>query len=58
MADNVLEARDGYLYTNGEKFSNIIRLGINDNKDNWKEITLTEVETLQNIEQEGDNDGE
>lgn len=58
MANNVLEARDGYFYTNGETFSNIIRLGINDNKDNWREVTLTEAETLQNIEQEGDNDGE
>lgn len=56
--DNVLVARDGYFYTNGETFSNIIRLGINDNKDNWREITLTEAEALQNIEQEGDNDGE
>mgnify|MGYP005608734401 CR=1 FL=1 len=37
--DNVLTAREGYVYTNGETFSTVIRLGINDNADNWHEIT-------------------
>jgi hypothetical protein len=52
--DNVLIAREGYVYTNGITFASIIRLGINDNKDNWREIAIEEAETLQNIEQEGD----
>lgn len=47
---NVLIAKDGYVYTNGETFSNVIRLGINDNADNWHEITEEEAERLQNIE--------
>ena len=28
--NNVLIAKEGYVYTNGEAFSNIIRLGCND----------------------------
>ena len=48
--DNVLTAREGYVYTNGETFSNVIRLGINDNADNWYEITEAEAERLQNTE--------
>lgn len=37
--DNVLIARDGYIYTNGETYAYTIRLGKNDSKDNWYEIT-------------------
>lgn len=48
--DNVLTAREGYVYTNGETFSNVIRLGIYDNADNWYEITEEEAERLQNTE--------
>lgn len=48
--DNVLIAKDGYVYTNGETFSTVIRLGINDSADNWHEITEEEAERLQNIE--------
>lgn len=48
--DNVLIAREGYVYTNGETFSNVIRLGINDNADNWYEITEEEAECLQNTD--------
>lgn len=51
--DNILIAKEGYVYTNGETFAGVIRLGINDNKDNWREITLTEAESLQNLYQEG-----
>lgn len=47
---NVLTAKEGYVYTNGETFSNVIRLGINDNADNWHEITEEEAERLQNTE--------
>lgn len=45
--DNVLIAKEGYVYTNGETFSTIIRLGINDSADNWHEITEEEAEHLQ-----------
>lgn len=48
--DNVLTAREGYVYTNGETFSTVIRLGINDSADNWHEITEEEAERLQNEE--------
>lgn len=48
--DNVLMAKEGYVYTNAETFSTVIRLGINDNADNWHEITEAEAERLQNIE--------
>lgn len=44
---NVLTAREGYVYTNGETFSTVIRLGINDSADNWHEITEEEAERLQ-----------
>lgn len=43
MDNNVLIAKEGYVYTNGETFSNIIRLGINDSADNWHEITEEEM---------------
>lgn len=48
--DNVLIAKEGYVYTNGETFSNIIRLGINDSADNWHEITDEEAEAQQKVE--------
>ena len=44
--DNVLTAKEGYVYTNGETFSTVIRLGINDSADNWHEITEEEAERL------------
>ena len=44
---NVLTAREGYVYTNGETFSTVIRLGKNDSADNWHEITEEEAERLQ-----------
>lgn len=50
--DNVLIARDGYVYTNGETFANIIHLGINDSADNWYEITDAEAQVLQETETE------
>lgn len=48
--DNVLIAKEGYVYTNGETFSNIIRLGINDSADNWHEIPDAEAQALQKVE--------
>jgi hypothetical protein len=44
---NVLTAKEGYVYANGETFSNVIRLGKNDSADNWHEITEAEAERLQ-----------
>lgn len=53
--DNVLIAREGYYYTNGETFSTIIRLGKNDSRDNWWEITKEEKEQAEaETEQGGD----
>lgn len=49
---NVLTAKEGYVYTNGETFSTVIRLGINDSADNWHEITEEEAEQMQNEELE------
>ena len=49
---NVLTAREGYVYTNGETFSTVIRLGKNDSADNWHEITEEEAERLQSAETE------
>ena len=47
---DVLIARDGYYYTNGETFSTIIRLGKNDSPDNWHEVTEAEKEQIENTE--------
>ncbi len=47
---NVLIAKEGHVYTNGETFSNIIRLGKNDSAENWHEITDEEAQTLQESE--------
>lgn len=41
--DNVLIAKEGYVLTNGETYSSIIRLGKNDSADNWHEVDETEV---------------
>lgn len=53
---NVLTAREGYVYTNGETFSTVIRLGKNDSVDNWHEITEEEAERLQSEETPTDNE--
>lgn len=47
---NILVAKEGYVFTNGETYSNIIRLGVNDTADNWYEITDAEAQALQEIE--------
>lgn len=44
---NVLIAKEGYIYTNGETFGYTIRLGANDSVDNWHEITEEEYATIQ-----------
>lgn len=45
--DNVLIAKEGYIYTNGETYAYIIRLGVNDSADNWYEIPETEYQARQ-----------
>lgn len=52
--DNVLQADEGMTLTNGEAFGKVVYLGINDDKNNWKEITDIEAEELQKIEEELD----
>ena len=52
--DNMLKANEGMTLTNGEAFGKTIYLGINDDKNNWKEITDIEAEELQKIEEELD----
>ena len=52
--DNVLKADEGMTLTNGEAFGKTIYLGINDNKNNWREITDVEAEELQKVEEELD----
>ncbi len=48
MQNNVLTAREGYIYTNGETFGYTIRLGANDSADNWHEVPEDEYENLLN----------
>lgn len=38
-----IEADEGYVLTNGETYSKLIYLGINDSPDNWHEIPEDEV---------------
>ena len=38
----VLEADEGKILTNGEIFSTVVYLGVNDSSENWKEITEEE----------------
>ena len=49
--DNILIARKGYIYTNGETFGDIIYLGICDSADNWWEITEEEHKALLELEE-------
>lgn len=44
---DILTSKKGYVYTNGETSSNIIRLGVNDKSENWREITDEQAKTLQ-----------
>lgn len=47
LDNNVLTAKEGYIYTNGETYAKVIRLGVNDSKDNWYEITEAEYNEMQ-----------
>ena len=52
--DNILIAKDGYVYTNGETFGKVVYLGINDSADNWHEIIDEEAEVwhIENIQEQ------
>ena len=50
--DNVLIAKDGFVYTNGETYSNVIRLGVNDSADNWHEVPEEEVQIVEEPQDE------
>lgn len=46
----ILRARDGYIYTNGEIYGKLIFLAIGEDKNNYYEITTEEF--LKKIEEE------
>lgn len=48
--DNVLTAKEGYIYTNGDTYAYTVRLGINDSAENWYEITEEEYQEIINNE--------
>ena len=52
---NVLIAKEGFVYTDGETFASVIRLGVNDSAENWHEITEEEAQALQETEIGGES---
>lgn len=54
----ILTAREGYVYTNGETFASVIRLGINDSVLNWYEIPDEEVQTIEKSDIQNFSGGE
>lgn len=51
-----LKAREGYVWTNGELFSECVYLSDLETPDDWEEIT--EIEAMQRQESEGMNNDE
>lgn len=47
--DNILTAKEGYIYTNGDTFGYNVYLGIYDSPDNWWEITEEEYQALKEV---------
>ena len=45
-----LTASDGNYLTNGDIYSKEVYLGVNDEPENWREITAKEAEELQAVE--------
>ena len=41
-----LIAKEGMILTNGEAYGTTVYLGVNDNRENWHEITLSEYERI------------
>ena len=50
--DNVINAKEGFILTNGEVYANSVQLGKYDKEENWYEITLDEYEDILFKEQE------
>jgi hypothetical protein len=50
-----LTATEGMFLTNGETYSKEVYLGINDNPDNWHEITAEEYNEIQTAIEEQHN---
>lgn len=46
MADNILVAKEGYIFTNGEAYGYTIELGCGDKTENWREITEEEYQEM------------
>lgn len=55
----ILTASKGMVLTNGETYSDEVYLGVNDNPDNWNEITEEEYNEIQKdlTESEVDTNG-
>lgn len=41
-----LQAKEGYIYTNGDAYGHVIDLGKNDSADNWHEISEEEYQKI------------
>lgn len=52
--DNILIAKEGYIYTNGETFGYTVHLGVHDSADNHWEITEEEYQALKELEENTD----
>ena len=60
MDDNMteLKAKEGYLLTNGEIYSDLVYLSDLDSPDNWKEITVEEARERQESNNTPEMEGE
>ena len=45
-----LEAKEGYVYSNGEVYGQTVYLSDLDSPDNWKEMSIEEAEQLEHSE--------
>ena len=46
MAENILVAKEGYIFTKGEAYGHTIELGCGDKAENWREITEEEYQEI------------
>ena len=54
MAENILVAKEGYIFTNGNAYGYTIELGCGDKAENWREITEEEYEEIMRVEEPED----
>ena len=52
VKDNVINAKEGFILTNGEVYANSVQLGKYDKEENWYEITLDEYNDILAKEQD------